>query len=79
MDPKVDFVDLLAPLGCTHCKTVKTGHVYEQEGKTCVIIDVDICELSDESYVDYTSLQNEFMYRYDRVFRFYFDSYIPLD
>ncbi|MCK5914314.1 MAG: hypothetical protein KAG12_10565, partial [Desulfuromusa sp.] len=69
-----DLRNLLDPLKLSHIRTVDTGFIYDDGAGTCVVIDVGICDLVDHQYVDYTSTQNSLVQRYDRVFRFLYDS-----
>ncbi len=67
---ELDFRHLLNSLGFFHKETIETGYVFERDDGICVIIDEGICELKNYHYVDYTSLQNDLIHSYNKVFRF---------
>ena len=61
-------------LGFDQVAGEKTGCTFfRKEDDTCLVIDTEICNLSDYPYVDYTTRQNELMAAHNRVFRFLFN------
>jgi superfamily II DNA or RNA helicase/phage repressor protein C with HTH and peptisase S24 domain len=74
---KFDPRSLLRQIGCVHIQTLPTGFVFESDAATCVIVDAGICQLPDYPYIDYTSVQNQLMHRYRRVFRFLHEGEYP--
>lgn len=65
----------LFDLGFDHLEQVRTGYIFVNKyDDVCIIVDTVICDLTDYSYVDYTSFQNGLIAKYSQVFRFLFDS-----
>lgn len=61
-------------LGFDQVAGEKTGCTFfRKEDDTCLVIDTEICNLSDYPYVDYTTRQNGLMAAHKRVFRFLFN------
>jgi len=65
-----DFRSYLNSLGFFYTGPIETGFVYARDDGICVIIDEGICDLKNYQYVDYTSLQNDLVHKYHKVFRF---------
>jgi len=70
--------DILEARGFKIFASENTGcFFYSKDSSDCIIVDNNICKLSDYHYIDYTTRQNSLMNDYDRVFRFLPDIHDP--
>ncbi len=71
MEMHMSIRDILASVGLERVQQVAYGTLYgDRKGDLAVIHDWGICEAHKLPYVDYTTEQNEHMYRYGRLLRF---------
>ena len=76
---KNEISPFLKTLGYQYKESKETGIIYEHQlQSTCLKIDIDICNLKNYQYIDYTSSQNELTHHYDLLLRFSIDSVFDL-
>lgn len=62
---------VLTGFGFEPHSTDAVGHVFRKEvSNICIVVDTDICSITDHRYIDYTSRQNKLVHHHEQVFRF---------